>query len=57
MKKLKQYRQWIQQVLAEHNKYKPAYGDLDQFTVFDQQGDHSQLITIDWEGDRRIFSC
>ena len=57
MEKLKQYRQWIQQVLAEHNKYKPAYGDLDQFTVFDQQGDHYQLITIGWEGDRRIFSC
>ncbi|MEB3232921.1 MAG: XisI protein [Leptolyngbyaceae bacterium] len=57
MEKLTQYRQWIQQILAEHNRVKPAYGDLEQFTIFDTQNDHYQLATIGWDGDRRVFSC
>ena len=57
MEQLEQYRQLIQQVLSEHNKYKPSYGEVEQFTICDFNGDHYQLITIGWEGDRRIFSC
>ncbi len=57
MEKLEQYRQWIQQVLAEHNKYKPAHGNIEQFTIFDRQNDRYQLSTVGWDGDRRIFSC
>ncbi len=43
MERLNQYRQWIQQLLREHNKFKPSYGNLEQFTVFDTHND--QLIT------------
>ena len=57
MEQLNQYRQWIQQLLTEHNKLKPSYGNLEQFTVFDTQNDHYQLVTVGWEGDRRVFSC
>ncbi|MGK7872002.1 MAG: XisI protein [Xenococcaceae cyanobacterium] len=57
MDRLEQYRQWIQQVLTEQNKYVPSYGDIEQFTIFDREGDHYQLVTIGWEGDCRIFSC
>ena len=57
MEALDKYRQWIQEVLVDHNQYKSSYGDLDQSTVFDQQNDHYQIVTVGWEGDRRIFSC
>jgi XisI protein len=54
---LEQYRHCIQKVLSDHNQFKPSYGDVEQFTIFDLNRDHYQLITIGWEGDRRIFSC
>ena len=57
MEQLNRYRQLIQQVLSEHNKLKPSYGNLEQFTVFDTQHDHYQLATVGWDGDRRVFSC
>lgn len=57
MERLDQYRQWVQQLLTEHNRFKPSYGDLEQFTIFDTQNDHYQLASVGWEGDRRIFSC
>jgi hypothetical protein len=57
MDRLNQYRQWIQQVLTEHNQVKPAHGELEQFTIFDTQNDHYQLATVGWDGDRRVFSC
>ncbi|WP_416670255.1 XisI protein [Egbenema bharatensis] len=57
MERLNQYRQWVQQVLTEHNQFKPAYGSLEQFTIFDTQNDHYQLATVGWDGDRRVFSC
>ena len=57
MEQLNQYRPWIQQLLTEHNKLKPSYGNLEQFTVFDTQNDHYQLVTVGWNGDRRVFSC
>lgn len=57
MERLDQYRQSVLQVLAEHNKYKPSYGDLEQLMIIDIQNDHYQLATIGWEGDRRIFGC
>ena len=52
-----QYRQWIQQVLKAHNQRVPSYGDLEQFTLFDREDDHYQLVTVGWDGDRRVFSC
>lgn len=56
MEQLDQYRQWVQQLLTQHNRFKPSYGDLEQFTIFDTQNDHYQLATVGWEGDRRVFS-
>lgn len=57
MEQLEQYRQLVRQVLAEHNKHKPSYGDIEQFTIVDTQNDRYQLGTVGWDGDRRVFSC
>ena len=57
MASLERYRQCIQQIICQHNQFKPSYGEVEQFTIFDLKGDHYQLVTIGWEGDRRIFSC
>ncbi|NEO72733.1 XisI protein [Moorena sp. SIO3H5] len=54
MERLNQYRQWIQQVLARHNQFVPSYGEIEQFTVFDHNDDHYLLVTVGWEGDRRV---
>jgi hypothetical protein len=57
MEKVEKYRQWIQQILAKHNQYKPSYGEVEQLLIIDTQNDHYQLSTVGWEGDRRIFGC
>ncbi|MEM9218031.1 MAG: XisI protein [Cyanobacteria bacterium P01_F01_bin.150] len=57
MEKLTQYRQWVQDLLTEHSQFKPSYGDLEQFTIFDIANDHYQLATVGWDGDNRVFSC
>jgi serine/threonine protein kinase len=57
MDRLEHYRQCIQQVLSDYNQIKPSYGEVEQFTIFDLKGDHYQLTTLGWDGDRRIFSC
>ncbi|MEL7038130.1 MAG: element excision factor XisI family protein [Cyanobacteria bacterium J06592_8] len=50
METLNQYRQFIQQVLTEHNQFKPSSGNLEQFTIFDTRNDHYQLTTVGWDG-------
>ena len=54
---LKQYRQWIQQILAEHAKRQPSYGDLNRFTIFDSESDRYQVATVGWDDDLRVFAC
>lgn len=57
MEKIDHYRQLVKQVLTEHNKLKPSYGELEQFFVLDTENDHYQITTVGWERHRRIFSC
>ncbi|NEP77678.1 MAG: XisI protein [Okeania sp. SIO3B3] len=57
MEQLETYRQLVQQVIAEHNKYKPSHGDIEQFTIVDTQNDRYQLGTVGWDGHHRVFGC
>jgi hypothetical protein len=51
------YQEIIQKVLEQHSKTKPSYGDIERFTAFDTQNDHYQMLSVGWEGHRRIYGC
>ena len=55
MEKLDRYRQQIKQVLGQYAQIKPAYGDTQMQTVFDNEGDHYQLMLVGWDGSKRDF--
>jgi hypothetical protein len=57
MERLETYREIIQKVLDQHSQIKPSYGDIERFTAFDTQNDHYQVLSIGWEGHRRIYGC
>ena len=51
------YRTIIQQLLAEYGTYKPAYGDIEIQTIFDQDHDHYQVVAVGWNNKERIYGC
>jgi len=57
MDKLTQYRNYVQQLINEYAKYRPAYGDIEVETIFDTQRDHYQLINIGWNDEQRVHGC
>ncbi|HLO88962.1 MAG TPA: XisI protein [Nostocaceae cyanobacterium] len=54
MDKLEQYRTYIQNILKEYSQYKPSYGDVELQLLFDREHDHYQLMSVGWDGEKRI---
>jgi len=48
MEKVVRYREIVQQMLAEHGKQKPAYGNIEVETIFDTECDHYQIVYLGW---------
>jgi hypothetical protein len=48
------YRQIIQKVLTEYTKLPYAYGDLQCKAIFDRDGDSYLLVTLGWDGIKRV---
>jgi XisI protein len=57
MEKVGAYREVIQGVLENRSKIKPSYGDIERFTAFVTQNEHYQVLSVGWEGHRRIYGC
>ncbi|NEO84260.1 MAG: XisI protein [Spirulina sp. SIO3F2] len=57
MDKLKHYRQIIQEILAEHSKIKPVYGDITMKLMFDVERDRYQLLRTGWLDERRVYGA
>jgi len=57
MEKLEQYRQYIKQLLTEYASYKPAYGEVEQYTIFDIEHDRYQVVSAGWDRGERIYGC
>lgn len=57
MDKLDLYRQIVQEVLAEHGKIQPVYGEISMKLMFDVERDRYQLLRTGWQGDRRVFGA
>ena len=51
---LEDYRQIIQNVLEPYTRIPYAYGDMKSYTVFDKDADRYLLITVGWDGPKRI---
>lgn len=51
------YRPIIEQVLTEITRVPYAYGDLQTETVFDLAHDRYLVMTVGWDGSRRIHHC
>lgn len=54
---LNTYRQLVQRVLTEYTFVPYAYGQIQTETIFDRDSDRYLLMTVGWDGNRRIHGC
>ena len=57
MDTLAKYRQIIKEVLSEYAQYKPINGDIENIPIFDETHDRYQLVSMGWEGKKRVYGC
>jgi hypothetical protein len=57
MDRLSTYREIVKQLLEEHAQYPPAHGQIELETVFDTEQDRYQLVSLGWQGKRRVHGC
>ncbi len=57
MDKLSHYRQLVQQLMIRYSAYKPAHGEIEVETIFDEVHNHYQLVNVGWENETRIHGC
>ena len=57
MDQLEHYRQVTKQLLNEYAQYKPADGEIEMETIFDDRQDHYQLMAVGWDKRRRVHGC
>jgi hypothetical protein len=57
MDKLNRYRELVQQLMLKYAAYKPAHGEIEVETIFDNQHDYYQLVHVGWDHDTRIHGC
>ncbi len=56
MDRREEYKEIIKQLILDYATIKPAYGDIDREVIFDEERGHYQLLSIGWEGKKRIHS-
>jgi hypothetical protein len=54
MDRIGQYRSIVKNIIAEHARYRPSYGDVEVETVFDDERGHYELIYAGWNGYKRV---
>jgi hypothetical protein len=58
MDKLSVYRQLIQESLLERASLRSSSDPIKSETIFDQEGDHYQLVHLGWkDSSTRIYGC
>lgn len=57
MDRIAEYRQIIQTILTKYTQIPYAYGDMESQTIFDHNAERYMLITIGWNGIRRVHGC
>lgn len=51
------YRDHVKKLIHQYTQYKPAYGDIEMQTLFDEENDHYQLLAVGWHDLERIHGC
>ncbi len=54
MDTVENFRQIIQQILLEYTKIPYAHGQLQCKAIFDRESDSYLLVTIGWDGAKRV---
>ena len=57
MDTLDNYRRVIEEVIIPYTQIPYSYGVIECKTVFDKENDSYLLITIGWDGAKRIHGC
>lgn len=52
---VEEYRERVQQLLAEYQKPKSLQDGVETQVVFDTKHDHYQLVNVGWDKDRRVY--
>lgn len=52
---VEEYRDRVQQLLAEYQKPKSLQAEVETQLVVDTKGDHYQLVNVGWDNDRRVY--
>ncbi len=55
MDKISNYRQIIQELLVEHSKIIPVYGQIQMELLFDHERDRYQVIRVGWLQGKRVY--
>jgi len=54
---LENYRNIIEKVLSQYTNIPYVYGEIQNQAIFDRKNDHYLIMSIGWEGARRIHGC
>jgi hypothetical protein len=57
MDKLAAYRKHVRDVIEDYGSYKPSFGDVEMEVIIDPDRDHYELMSVGWNGDRRVHGC
>lgn len=57
MDTLDNYRRIIKEVLVSYTQIPYSYGNIESKAVFDRENDSYLLITLGWDGVKRIHGC
>lgn len=54
MDSLATYREIIKKLITEYAQFKPAYGDIEIETIFDEANEHYEMMYAGWDRHWRI---
>jgi hypothetical protein len=57
MDRLESYRNIIKSLLTEYASIPISNGVIDSYTVFDTEQDHYLVMSVGWDGYRRVYGC
>ncbi|MBV7335058.1 XisI protein [Chloroflexi bacterium TSY] len=57
MDRVEEYRQAIETILTKYAQIPYAHGEIEAKTLFDHDANRYMLLTIGWDGIRRVHGC
>ena len=54
MDRQEKYKDIVKELILDYAKIKPAHGDIDEEVIFDEERGHYELLSIGWDGTKRV---